>query len=397
MKIEKLDNYGRGIAYVNDKIYFIKNALPNENIEFSIVKEKKKYGEGITTKIIDQNKARVESKCKYYDKCGGCHLLHMNHEFQKEFKYNKVVEILNKFSSLNLEVSNLVSLDQYNYRNKVVLHIEKDRLGFYKDKTNELIDIENCLLLDQKINNIICLLRNVIKEEQELTKATIKKGNVTNEIMLILEGEILNYKKLLENVDVLIINNKTLTDKDYITSYINNKKYLVSSNSFFQINEDITKLMYDKILDAVRKNNSKKVLDLYCGTGTIGIYISDYVDKIIGIEVVDKAIDDANKNKVLNNCQNISFIKGKVEDKIDLIDENIDTIILDPPRSGLHSNVIKAIDKIKPETIIYVSCDPVTLARDIKLMTNYEVLEVTPFDMFPNTYHVECVCIMKLH
>ena len=230
------------------------------------------------------------------------------------------------------------------------------------------------------------------------SKITIKVGNKTNEVMLIIDGSIAYYQNLLEIVDVLIINEKVMTTKDYITSYIGNKKYIIKKNSFFQVNYDISTRMYNKVKDVIVKEKSKNVLDLYCGTGTIGIYISDVVSKITGIEVVSDAIESANTNKKINNAENIEFILGKVEDKLDFIsNNNIDTVIVDPPRSGLHKKVIPILEKISPKTIIYVSCDPITMARDIKLLSNnYELVEVTPYDMFPNTYHVECVCVLKL-
>ena len=323
--------------------------------------------------------------------------MHIKEEKQEEFKKEKVEEILKKFLKYNKDVNDIVFSKNFNYRNKVVLHIKDNKLGFYKNKTNELIEIDKCLLLNPVINDLISYLKNYI-ELKDIEKITIKVGNKTNEVMLIIDGSIAYYKKLLEIVDVLIINEKVMTTKDYITSYIGNKKYIIKKNSFFQVNYDIYTRMYNKVKDVIVKEKSKNVLDLYCGTGTIGIYISDVVSKITGIEVVSDAIEAANTNKKINNVENIEFILGKVEDKLDFIsNNNIDTVIVDPPRSGLHKKVIPILEKISPKTIIYVSCDPITMARDIKLLSNnYELVEVTPYDMFPNTYHVECVCVLKL-
>lgn len=397
MKIEKLDYYGRGISRSSGKVYFIENALKDEDVSITLLKEKKKYCEAKLKEISNISKDRTEAKCKYYNICGGCQLMHIKEEKQEEFKKEKVEEILKKFLNYNKDVNDIVFSKNFNYRNKVVLHVKDNKLGFYKNKTNELIEIDKCLLLNPVINDLISYLKNYI-ELKDIEKITIKVGNKTNEVMLIIDGSIAYYQNLLEIVDVLIINEKVMTTKDYITSYIGNKKYIIKRNSFFQVNYDISTRMYNKVKDIIVKEKSKNVLDLYCGTGTIGIYISDVVSKITGIEVVSDAIESANTNKKINNVENIEFILGKVEDKLDFIsNNNIDTVIVDPPRSGLHKKVIPTLEKISPKTIIYVSCDPITMARDIKLLSNnYELVEVTPYDMFPNTYHVECVCVLKL-
>ena len=397
MKIEKLDYYGRGISRSSGKVYFIENALKDEDVSITLLKEKKKYCEAKLKEISNISKDRTEAKCKYYNVCGGCQLMHIKEEKQEEFKKEKVEEILKKFLKYNKDVNDIVFSKNFNYRNKVVLHVKDNKLGFYKNKTNELIEIDKCLLLNPVINDLISYLKNYI-ELKDIEKITIKVGNKTNEVMLIIDGSIAKYQKLLEIVDVLIINEKVMTTKDYITSYIGNKKYIIKRNSFFQVNYDISTRMYNKVKDVIVKEKSKNVLDLYCGTGTIGIYISDVVSKITGIEVISDAIESANINKKINNVENIEFILGKVEDKLDFIsNNNIDTVIVDPPRSGLHKKVIPILEKISPKTIIYVSCDPITMARDINLLSNnYELVEVTPYDMFPNTYHVECVCVLKL-
>ena len=396
MKIEKLDYYGRGISRSSGKVYFIENALKDEDVSITLLKEKKKYCEAKLKEISNISKDRTEAKCKYYNVCGGCQLMHIKEEKQEEFKKEKVEELLKKFLNYNKDVNDIVFSKNFNYRNKVVLHVKDNKLGFYKNKTNELIEIDKCLLLNPVINDLISYLKNYI-ELKDIEKITIKVGNKTNEVMLIIDGSITYYQKLLEIVDVLIINEKVMTTKDYITSYIGNKKYIIKRNSFFQVNYDISTRMYNKVKDVIVKKKSKNVLDLYCGTGTIGIYISDVVSKITGIEVVSDAIESANINKKINNVENIEFILGKVEDKLDFIsNNNIDTVIVDPPRSGLHKKVIPILEKISPKTIIYVSCDPITMARDIKLLSNdYELVEVTPYDMFPNTYHVETVCVLK--
>lgn len=396
MQIEKLDYYGRGIGRINNKITFVENALKDEIVDIKILKESKKYNEAIVKSYNTKSKSRVTPKCKYYNICGGCNISHLKEEEQEGFKDSKINELLNR--NLNIECLDKIEYSKfYNYRNKIVLHIKEDKLGLYKNKSNELIEIDECLLVDDKINNVIKILKKIIKKEKNLKKATIKLGNTTNEVMLILEGKIKDYSELLNKVDVLIINDKVVSKKDYIISIIGNKKYKISKNSFFQVNQVITEKIYNEIRSNIEKINPKNVLDLYCGTGTIGIYIADLVKNVIGIEVIKDAVLDANFNKELNNINNISFILGKVEDKIKDIKDNIDLIIVDPPRSGLDKKVIPVINKLKAKNIIYVSCNPITLVRDLKLLKdNYNIEYIKPYDMFPNTYHVECVCVLKI-
>lgn len=393
MRVERLDHYGRGIIKNNGKIGFIKNALENEDIDYEIIKEHKNYFEGITKSISNISNNRVDSPCKYYLKCGGCNLLHMSDDLKIKFKQEKVENVL---ECLNIKVNDLVYGNNYNYRNKVVLHVSNGRLGLYKDKSNDLIEINNCLLLNKRINEIIEPLKKYVTEEKQVEKITIKIGNITNDVMIILEGKINQYYQLLDMCDVLIINDKVITDKENIISYIGDKKYYVSRNSFFQVNYDISTKIYEKVREYIKQMNSKNILDLYCGVGTIGIYVADLVDSVLGIELVSDAIKDANENMKLNNVNNVSFKLGKVEDLIESIKDKYDTVIVDPPRSGLDKKVAETLMELKPKNIIYVSCDIMTLKRDIEILNSkYKVIEVTPYDMFSNTYHCESITVLE--
>ena len=179
-------------------------------------------------------------------------------------------------------------------------------------------------------------------------------------------------------------------------SFIGDKKFIISDKGFFQVNKTLTERLYNEVLNIVKEVKPKKVLDLYCGCGTIGIYISDYVDEVVGVEVFKESIENAKKNKKLNNCHNIRFICDKVENVIDNIKDNTDLVIVDPPRGGLDKTSIDVLLSMNVNNLVYVSCDPVTLARDIKLLKEkYDVVSVKPFNMFSKTYHVECVCLLK--
>lgn len=397
VKIEKLDHFGRGIVWHDGKICFVPDALPDEVVDIEIILKKKKYMIGKINKYIETSNDRIIPKCKYYSSCGGCSLMHLNYDKENEFKYQKVCELVSKFTNYDSSVVQECVFDnELYYRNKIVLHSDKNKLGLYEENSNELVPIDECLLVNKKINKIINYLEKFY-DDSKISKVMIRTGNKTDEVMLSIDGDIKDSTSLLELVDVLVINDKVITKNDRITSIIGDKKYLVSSKSFFQVNTYITKKMYDLVYDIVKEKQSKNVLDLYCGTGTIGIYVSDLVDNVLGIEVVKEAIMDANVNKKLNKCDNVSFMVGKVENIIHTIRKKFDTIIVDPPRNGLDSKVIDSILKIKPDTLIYVSCDPTTLMRDINLLGDKYVVDyIKPFNMFPRTYHVECVCVLKL-
>lgn len=387
VKIENLDHFGRGIAKVNNMPIFVENSLINEEVEIVITKEKKKYMEGFVSNYLKKSPLRVESNCPYYDKCGGCDLLHMSYEEQLKYKENKVKEIIKKFSGLEC-VNSIVGSIQFNYRNKVTLHVKNGVIGYYKENSNEIISIDKCLLVDERINILIDEIKNL--NLNGINKIVIRVTN--NESMAIFYGDINSNINL--RADTIIINSKVTKGNGYIEENIGDLKFIISPTSFFQVNNVGMINIYNKVLDYVDGGN---ILDLYCGTGTIGIYVSKKADKVLGIEINDEAIKDALLNKKINNINNVDFISGDVGTVLSKNKFKFDIVIVDPPRAGLDNNSINNIIKINPKKIIYVSCDPVTLARDLNILKEYyDVLEITPFDMFSNTYHVECVCLLIL-
>ena len=387
VKIENLDHFGRGIAKVNNMPIFVGNSLINEEVEIVITKEKKKYMEGFVSNYLKKSPLRVESNCPYYDKCGGCDLLHMSYEEQLKYKENKVKEIIKKFSGLEC-VNSIVGSIQFNYRNKVTLHVKNGVIGYYKENSNEIISIDKCLLVDERINILIDEIKNL--SLNGINKIVIRVTN--NESMAIFYGDINSNINL--RADTIIINSKVIKGNGYIEENIGDLKFIISPTSFFQVNNVGMINIYNKVLDYVDGGN---ILDLYCGTGTIGIYVSKKADKVLGIEINDEAIKDALLNKKINNINNVDFISGDVGTVLSKNKFKFEIVIVDPPRAGLDNNSINNIIKINPKKIIYVSCDPVTLARDLNILKEYyDVLEITPFDMFSNTYHVECVCLLNL-
>ena len=389
VKIFDIDNQGRGIGRLNNKIIFIPNTLIDEEVEVNITLEKKDYLEGKVINYIKKSNMRIEEKCN--KDCGGCNLLHLNYKDQLELKENNIKKIIKKFLKENIKINNIIASDiEYNYRNKITLHINNNKIGLYKPKTNEIVEIDNCLLVDDKINNIIKELK---KYDLSNNKEIIIRSTSIN-TMLIIDKYINNIESI--NADTIICNNKIIKGTGYIEEIINNYRYLISKDSFFQINRKQTEKLYDLVLKYAHLTGKEQILDLYCGTGTIGLYMAKNAQKVLGIEINKEAIEMANKNKALNNVNNIEFICGDAKEVIKKVNNNIDLIILDPPRSGLYKGMIEDIYKFNSKKIIYVSCNPITLARDLNILKEkYNILEIQPIDMFPNTYHVECVCILE--
>lgn len=394
VKIERLDHQGRGICKVNDIITFVPNALIDEVVQIKLIEQKKKYNVGKVEKYIKKSDLRVSPICPYYELCGGCDLMHLSYINQLKYKQDKLKNIFSRYTDIDLSlIKDIVYDKEYNYRNKGTFKVDS-KIGYYRKNSHEIIFVDKCYLVSDKINEILSILNNydlknikelIIKSSNDEILVTFKGDNIDKEVVDILK----------DKVNGIVLFNKEykiIYGKGKIENSIGEYKFLISPGSFFQVNNDIAKKMYDKVASYL--NNENNVLDLYSGTGSIGIYVSKFAKKIISIEINKFSHLDALENKKINNVSNIDFICNDVSNIIDKF-SNIDTVIVDPPRSGLDNKTIKYLKKIGSKNIIYVSCDPLTLARDIKnLSDEYVVKEVTPFDMFPNTYHIETVVLI---
>ncbi len=392
-KIEKLDNFGRGISHINNKIVFISNALEDEVVDATTTYSNKKFDEAKVNEIIEVSRMRIKPICPYFDICGGCNLLHMNYDDQLKFKYNKVKDIIFKYLKENIKVNDVIYSNQFNYRNKASFEV-KEKLCYKMRKSTNLVDINYCYLLDKNINDIVHVLNNL--NLKNINNITIRTGE--EDIMVIISGnptqEIIDALK--EKARSIYVNDKLVYGRSNIVSKIGNYEFFVSDKSFFQVNKYNVKNLYDKVLEYAELTGNENILDLYCGTGTIGIYLSKYAKSVIGIEVNEQAIFDANVNKNKNNIENISFICDTTSNINNIVNNDFDVIIVDPPRSGLDKNTINFLINSKAKRVVYVSCDIMTLVRDLNILKqDYDIREITPVDMFPNTYHVETVCILE--
>lgn len=389
--INKLDNKGRGIGYTSGKIVFVKNALLGEVVTLKNIKEHKKYITADIQNIVKKSELRNIPKCPYYDSCGGCNLMHVGIDYQEEYKEEKVKEILKKYANIKENVKFIKNNKELYYRNKVTLKVKNGEFGYYNDETHNFINVNNCLLVNNKINDFI--KSNVIKiNNGEL----VIRVNYQDELLISIKSEenisILNDINKY-NVVGVVLNDKIIYGTSFFYDYIGDFKFKVSYNSFFQVNN----YMASNIFMILKSNlKGKNLLDLYCGVGTLGLSLKDNFESIYGIEKIENAIIDAKENALINNCHNAHFYAGDTYAVLKDINVSFDTIIVDPPRSGLNEETRNLVIKLKPDKLCYVSCDPFTLARDLNILNKfYDVEKINALDMFPNTYHVECVCILE--
>lgn len=398
VKIESLDHYGRGIAHINNKVIFIFNALPNEVVDIKIINDKKQFSEAKVIKYITKSNDRIKSICPYFENCGGCNLLFYNYENTIKFKQNKIKELINKNKiNYNNDVPVIINETPLSYRNKISLKISNGKIGFYENKTHKIVPIEKCLIAKESINKIIKDYKLLNINEGTLTI----RSNYNNEITLIINSKELNYNidisKLKENNKItgIVYNDKLIYGEDFYYERIGGMLFKVSYNSFFQVNHYITEKLFKLIEENIAINS--KVLDLYCGVGTLSLVASKKASEVIGIEIIKNAIINASKNAFLNKKTNLKFILGDVANSITKINQKFDTLIVDPPRNGLDKNIINYIKENKPSKIIYVSCDPNTLMRDLKSLEElYQIKDYKILDMFSYTYHLESFVILEL-
>ena len=378
------DNHlGNGIAKIENKTVFVPQIIKGDIVKVQIEKISKNIAHAKVIDLIKKSNNHQKVLCPYYNECGGCDLLHISYEREKELKEKYIKKLFKNYNK------NIISLDRTNYRNKVTFHVTHEHLGFYKKETNELIEVKNCLLLEKEINDIIPVLNQI--DLTNVTEITIKKG--TKDILLDIKGKItkddLNTLINSKQISSIYQNNKLLYGNKYIKLKLGNIIYSNNNNSFFQVNTKCAKELYDKIKNSVEKCES--LLDLYCGTGSIGIYISSEAERITGIEINKDSTICAKENIKENNIKNYEIINSDASN----IKKAYDIVIVDPPRSGLSKEVIRILNESKTKQIIYISCNPSTLKRDTELLTNYTITDMDIFNMFPGTKHVETIMILE--
>ena len=373
------DNIGNGICKIDNFIVFVKGALKDETIEITIKEIKKRFATAIIKRIIFPSSKRIIPKCKYYNQCGGCTFLHTTYDNERKIKLKYLEKLFNK------KINYIKNNHEYNYRNKVTLHVHDEKIGLYDEKTHQLCEVSNCMLLNPLINNKI----NEIKRFDLSSISEIMIRVINNKIMISVTSskEDINIKNI--KCDSLYINNNLVKGEEYLIDEINNYKFTIYPNSFYQVNKEGMTNVYNIAYNYLKK--CENLLDLYCGTGTITIWMHDKADKVTAVEINKTAIKNAIINKELNNIDNIDFICNDAKN----IKGEYDTIIIDPPRNGMSIYVVDYLNYSKAKNIIYISCNPNTLKRDLSYLDKYEIVDISACDMFPRTKHVECICLLS--
>ncbi len=434
--INSINSRGEGVGRINNRVIFVPYGVPGDQIEIKIEVTKKNYSTGKIIDMIKPSAHRVEAPCEYFGLCGGCTFQHIDYNYQLFLKENLVKENLKKIGNIQSElIREIIPSDNiWNYRNKVQLVIKNKKgnitPGFYRRDSHELVHVRYCLiqhdLSNKLIEKIIPLLSGwtVYNERRGtgmLRYITCKTSFSNKETLCTLicnEKKIPDREKFLENLKqitglagivqnfntsgsnvVMGEENVLLSGRNYIVEEIRNIKFMISSSSFFQVNTGQIGKMYDVISDIISPLHIKQAIDAYCGIGTFSLFLSNYAGYVSGIEENTEAVSMAKKNMELNNMSNIDFIAGQVEELLYNIgcDKKIDLIILDPPRKGCEGDILKTIRKLGIKHIVYISCNPATLARDLVILKEleYEVRLIQPVDMFPHTPHVESICYLQ--
>ncbi|EOU2126926.1 23S rRNA (uracil(1939)-C(5))-methyltransferase RlmD [Clostridium perfringens] len=431
---------GEGIAKIDNKYpIFIEGALKGEKVKVRIVKVNKNFAYGKLMEVLEASEERVNPPCAIYKRCGGCKLQHASYKAQLDFKWDRVKDCVSKIGKLDPSIVKypLGMENPWRYRNKVQLPIGlingEVKIGFFAPRSHDIIDMESCLIQDEIGDKVVKLTREWIEkfnirpynvdgeydEKGIVRHIMIRRGFTTNEVMIVLvtNGEKLPHKEefvdlmvknipgiksVIQNINskktnvILGLESKTLWGEDTISDYIGDFRFNISPLSFFQVNPIQTEVLYGKALEYANLTGNEEVFDAYCGTGTITLFLSQKAKKVYGVEIIPQAIDNAWINAKENKVDNVEFFVGESEVVIpDLINKGVkaDVVVVDPPRKGCDKKLLDAITNIDAKKIVYVSCDPSTLGRDLQLLeeNGYKTLEVQPVDMFPNTSHVENV------
>ncbi|BDU80824.1 23S rRNA (uracil-5-)-methyltransferase RumA [Clostridium perfringens A] len=435
---------GEGIAKIDNKYpIFIEGALKGEKVKVRIVKVNKNFAYGKLMEVLEASEERVNPPCAIYKRCGGCKLQHASYKAQLDFKWDRVKDCVSKIGKLDPSIVKypLGMENPWRYRNKVQLPIGlingEVKIGFFAPRSHDIIDMESCLIQDEIGDKVVKLTREWIEkfnirpynvdgeydEKGIVRHIMIRRGFTTNEVMVVLvtNGEKLPHKEefvdlmvknipgiksVIQNINskktnvILGLESKTLWGEDTISDYIGDFRFNISPLSFFQVNPTQTEVLYGKALEYANLTGNEEVFDAYCGTGTITLFLSQKAKKVYGVEIIPQAIDNAWINAKENKVENVEFFVGESEVVIpDLINKGVkaDVVVVDPPRKGCDKKLLDSITNIDAKKIVYVSCDPSTLGRDLQVLeeNGYKTLEVQPVDMFPNTSHVETVALIR--
>ncbi|MBO8157205.1 MAG: 23S rRNA (uracil(1939)-C(5))-methyltransferase RlmD [Bacillaceae bacterium] len=435
LKFSDLTHEGNGVGKIDGYPLFVPYALPGEKGKVKVVKVKKNFGYGRLMELTEESPERVEPKCEVYRQCGGCQLQHMSYQMQLEMKHKQVTDALRKIGHItDVPVHPVIGMDEpWRYRNKVQIPVGEREgglmAGFYQKRSHRMIDMSTCHIQDEDNDRMVETVRRIAEEagikpyDEEkhrgvLRHIMVRTGQKTKDIMVVLitrtrdlphkikiiEGireAFPNVKSIVQNVNPKRTNvimgeeTRVLWGDEYIYDEIGDIRFAISARSFYQVNPTQTEKLYNKALEYAQLSGNETVIDAYCGIGTISLFLAQRSKKVYGVEVVPEAVDDAKRNARLNGIDNAEFFVGEAEKVMPWWKAQglqPDVIVVDPPRKGCDEKLLEAIVDMQPDRVVYVSCNPSTLARDLKFLEEhgFETKEVQPVDMFPQTSHVEC-------
>jgi 23S rRNA (uracil1939-C5)-methyltransferase len=439
LDIHGMTHEGNGVGKVAGFTLFVPHALPDERVRVKVLKVKKTFGYGKLMEVLEPSKGRQEPPCPIYQQCGGCSLQHMSYDEQLIQKKHLVEDNLKRIGKIEQVIvhDTLGMSDPWRYRNKAQVPFGEEEGGliggFYAQGTHRIINMEACLIQHEKSDEVVHHVKEIasslgIKAYNEETKkgllrhVIVKVGFRTGELMVVLvvnsddiprKSELVNQLiKKLDGIKSVVMNvNKKRTNvifgdrteviwgEPYIYDWIGEVKFAISARSFYQVNPVQTEILYNKALEYAQLSGDETVIDAYCGIGTISLFLAQKAGKVYGVEIVPDAIADAKRNARLNHMENVEFAVGEAEKVIPwwyAQGIRADVVVVDPPRKGCDETLLDTLIKMKPERIVYVSCNPSTLARDLRMLEDggYQTKEVQPVDMFPQTMHVEAVALL---
>ena len=413
---------GFGIAEYEGLVLFVKGLLLNEKAVVKIISHKKNLAYAIVDQILEASPYRTEPACPIAYKCGSCDLQHMNYEGQLLFK-KKLVENTFRQAHLDIQIAEVTGADEpWRYRDKIQIPVRDHLFGYYRRYSNDIVEQADCLLHSEKENEIVAFLKEkllasgldkqvrhlVLKEgyySHEIMVCFVTKKDIAKELGAITKELVRKYPEVvsvLENIHpqennvILAVGEQLLAGQDYITDRIGELDFRISLHSFYQINVRQTEKLYAKVRELADLKGTENVLDLYCGIGTIGLSLTRNAGSLTGIEIVPEAIENAKQNAELNGIKNASFYCSDAKENLSDYLKNKDLVIVDPPRKGLSAEVTNALLQSDVKRIIYVSCNPATLVRDLNILKEqYDFDTAYPFDLFPQTTHVETVVLLS--
>lgn len=439
--IEDLTHDGNGVAKIDGYPLFIQGALPGETMEVHVLKTLKNYGFAKIVEILTKSPDRVDAPCDYFAQCGGCQLQHLSYEGQLKWKQSMVENAMKRLGKIDAPVHPVKGMDEpWHYRNKSQIPFAQSETGemvagFYKTKSHSIVNMERCLIQTGEADTMMADLKHELmvlgvrpydeaSHQGMLRHVVVRKGRATGEVMVVLvtkakkfpqkEEVIAKIRALVPNVTSIVQNvnsdktnvifgNDTFTlwGKDTIEDTIGNVRFEISARSFYQVNPLQTEALYKQALDYAQLEGNERVIDAYCGIGSISLFLAQKAGHVMGVEIVEQAIEDAKRNAELNGFTNTYFEAGPAEEVIPRWygeGKVANVLVVDPPRKGCDEALLNTIIEQKPKRVVYVSCNPATLARDLRILEDggYKTQEVQPVDMFPHTTHCEAVAWLEL-